>query len=195
MHHCPLLVAARRHDQGALCLLRRVTCGPRGHRLRTPPLPSRSAFPFDVLHHMRPKRCTPPARSHPTLTLHSTFCPRAQLNQVNNSGIIGSPDGKLSAAVGKAKQVSGAKLEVSFFGPFFAPYWVCFLAAFQPAFVSPILFLLPTSCLPSVTYPLTQADHRCRSLTCMVRPRLATPSPWSGLARQPPKPCGSFLAR
>ena len=46
------------------------------------------------------------------------------LIQVNNSGFQNTPGGKLTAAVGKAKQVSGGKLEVSFFGPFYSPYWI-----------------------------------------------------------------------
>lgn len=46
---------------------------------------------------------------------------------VLNSCRKGAPDGKLSAARGKAKVVEGAggaKLKVSFFGPFYADYWV-----------------------------------------------------------------------
>jgi hypothetical protein len=36
------------------------------------------------------------------------------------------PDGSLvpSTAIGNAKQISGGKLEVSFFGPFYGPYWI-----------------------------------------------------------------------
>lgn len=44
--------------------------------------------------------------------------------QVDNSGRYGSPTGPLKAAIGEAKQVSGAKLEVKFGGPVFAPYWI-----------------------------------------------------------------------
>jgi len=44
--------------------------------------------------------------------------------KVVNGGRVGSPTGKLSQAVGKAKQVKGGKLEVSFFGPFYGPYWI-----------------------------------------------------------------------
>jgi len=43
---------------------------------------------------------------------------------VVNEGNVGSPTGKVSKAVGKAKQDKGGKLEVSFFGPFYGPYWI-----------------------------------------------------------------------
>eukprot|EP01004_Peranema_trichophorum_P008511 NODE_7267_length_794_cov_108.320417_g6658_i0.p1 GENE.NODE_7267_length_794_cov_108.320417_g6658_i0~~NODE_7267_length_794_cov_108.320417_g6658_i0.p1 ORF type:complete len:204 (-),score=36.27 NODE_7267_length_794_cov_108.320417_g6658_i0:182-739(-) len=43
--------------------------------------------------------------------------------QVNNSGRA-TPDAATETAIGKALQVSGGKLKVSFFGPFFAPYWI-----------------------------------------------------------------------
>jgi apolipoprotein D and lipocalin family protein len=47
--------------------------------------------------------------------------------KVVNSCRQGAVDGKLNQAVGKAKIVdakSGAKLKVSFFGPFYGDYWV-----------------------------------------------------------------------
>lgn len=44
--------------------------------------------------------------------------------KVVNSGNEGSPTGRPNTAIGKAKQVSGGKLEVSFFGPFYGPYWI-----------------------------------------------------------------------
>merc|ERR1712065_16902 len=42
--------------------------------------------------------------------------------KVNNTGY--SPEGKRDTAIGKAKQVSGGHLKVSFFGPFSGPYEV-----------------------------------------------------------------------
>lgn len=47
--------------------------------------------------------------------------------RVINSCRVGSVDGKLKSATGKAKvtdTVTGAKLKVSFFGPFYGNYWV-----------------------------------------------------------------------
>ena len=47
--------------------------------------------------------------------------------EVVNAGRVGGPDGRLKTARGRAKVVKGsggAKLKVSFFGPFFADYWV-----------------------------------------------------------------------
>ncbi len=49
------------------------------------------------------------------------------LIRVLNSCRKGAPDGPLKTAEGRAKRVGdtlGAKLKVSFFGPFFADYWV-----------------------------------------------------------------------
>jgi apolipoprotein D and lipocalin family protein len=49
------------------------------------------------------------------------------LIKVVNSCHKGTPDGPLAVAVGRAKRVGdplGARLKVSFFGPFFADYWV-----------------------------------------------------------------------
>ena len=49
------------------------------------------------------------------------------LVKVVNSCHKGTPDGPLAVAVGRAKRVGdplGARLKVSFFGPFFADYWV-----------------------------------------------------------------------
>ncbi len=47
--------------------------------------------------------------------------------RVLNSCHKGAPDGRLTTAEGRAKKVGdtlGAKLKVSFFGPFYADYWV-----------------------------------------------------------------------
>mmetsp|Transcript_23485 Transcript_23485/g.55597 ORF Transcript_23485/g.55597 Transcript_23485/m.55597 type:complete len:207 (+) Transcript_23485:82-702(+) len=47
--------------------------------------------------------------------------------KVDNSGRKGSPTGDLSQAIGKARESKlpgNGKLEVSFFGPFYGPYWI-----------------------------------------------------------------------
>eukprot|EP00441_Pelagodinium_beii_P001729 CAMPEP_0197689222 /NCGR_PEP_ID=MMETSP1338-20131121/106530_1 /TAXON_ID=43686 ORGANISM="Pelagodinium beii, Strain RCC1491" /NCGR_SAMPLE_ID=MMETSP1338 /ASSEMBLY_ACC=CAM_ASM_000754 /LENGTH=141 /DNA_ID=CAMNT_0043271533 /DNA_START=10 /DNA_END=431 /DNA_ORIENTATION=+ len=45
--------------------------------------------------------------------------------EVDNYGRYDSPTGPIKRAIGKARQVSGAKLEVRFPGaPVYAPYWV-----------------------------------------------------------------------
>ena len=44
--------------------------------------------------------------------------------KVNNSGRIDSVSGPLKSAIGKAVQVSGGKLKVSFFLDIFGPYWI-----------------------------------------------------------------------
>lgn len=45
--------------------------------------------------------------------------------EVDNYGRKGSPTGPVSRAIGKALQVSGAKLKVKFPGaPVYAPYWI-----------------------------------------------------------------------
>eukprot|EP00049_Salpingoeca_infusionum_P008696 m.143421 g.143421 ORF g.143421 m.143421 type:complete len:204 (-) comp14095_c0_seq1:310-921(-) len=44
--------------------------------------------------------------------------------QVNNTGRHLTPQGEQTSAIGKAKVVSGGKFAVSFFGPFYGPYWI-----------------------------------------------------------------------
>jgi apolipoprotein D and lipocalin family protein len=44
--------------------------------------------------------------------------------KVNNTGRHLTPNGERQTAIGKAIQVSGGKIKVSFFGPFYGPYWV-----------------------------------------------------------------------
>jgi len=47
--------------------------------------------------------------------------------KVNNTGIYGpgtGKEGQVSSAIGKAKQVEGGKLKVSFFADIYGPYWV-----------------------------------------------------------------------
>ena len=60
----------------------------------------------------------------------SKFCTTAQYAvqsdgyvMVNNSGRA-EVNGPVASAIGKARQVSGGKFEVSFFGPFYGPYWI-----------------------------------------------------------------------
>eukprot|EP01126_Amoeba_proteus_P030809 TRINITY_DN3036_c0_g2_i6.p1 TRINITY_DN3036_c0_g2~~TRINITY_DN3036_c0_g2_i6.p1 ORF type:complete len:119 (+),score=5.37 TRINITY_DN3036_c0_g2_i6:3-359(+) len=60
----------------------------------------------------------------------SRFCTIAQYTVqndgtvlVNNSG-RSAVNGPVDTAIGHARQVKGGKFEVSFFGPFYAPYWI-----------------------------------------------------------------------
>mmetsp|Transcript_7911 Transcript_7911/g.19927 ORF Transcript_7911/g.19927 Transcript_7911/m.19927 type:complete len:193 (+) Transcript_7911:55-633(+) len=66
-----------------------------------------------------------------TFEKKSAFCTQAQYALDEASGMVKvvnsgreSLDGPVDAAIGKAKRVEGGKFAVSFFGPFYGPYWI-----------------------------------------------------------------------